>query len=55
LHPEENYTDERVQVLFGVVVSAVVLIQGAIQKEKSKGGLLEFPATGAIIAGGGPT
>ncbi len=26
-HPEENYTDERVQVLFGLCVSAVVLLE----------------------------
>jgi hypothetical protein len=32
LHPEENYTDERAQVLFGVCVSAVVIIDEEIKK-----------------------
>lgn len=53
LHPEENYDDRRVQVLFGVCVSAVVLTDEAVQKAKSKSALLQFPATGAITAGTG--
>ncbi|MGD0417450.1 MAG: hypothetical protein ABSA80_18985 [Terriglobales bacterium] len=32
LHPEENYTDEMVQVLFGVCVSAIVMIVDALNK-----------------------
>jgi hypothetical protein len=53
LHPDENYTDERIQVLFGVCVSAVVLIAGAIQKEKNKTPPLQFPTTATLIAGTG--
>lgn len=52
LHPEENYTDERVQVLFGVCVSAVVLIEGAIQKQKNKSATLQFPTAGTIVTAG---
>jgi hypothetical protein len=50
-HPEENYTDERVQVLFGLCISAVVLLVQAIQTAKSTGGLLNFPAlsSGSIL------
>ena len=47
-HPEENYTDERVQVLFGLCVSAVVLLVQAIQTTKAKGGVLNFPALSAV-------
>ena len=31
-HPEENYTDERVQVLFGVCISAIVMMVEEIRK-----------------------
>ncbi len=43
MHPEENYTDERVQVLFGMCVSVVVMIQGEIDGEKAKSAPLAFP------------
>jgi hypothetical protein len=52
-HPEENYTDDRAQVLFGLCVSAVVLLVEAIQRESAKGGLL--PLTGALPLPGAPT
>ena len=42
-HPEENYTDERGQVLFGLCVSAVVLLVEAIRVAGAKGGTLSFP------------
>jgi hypothetical protein len=45
-HPEENYSDERVQVLFGLCVSAVVLLVQAIQLATTKGGTLNFPPSG---------
>lgn len=45
-HPEENYTDELVQVLFGLCVSAVVLLLQATSKAKAKGGTLNFPSVG---------
>lgn len=39
LHPEENYTDDSVQVLWGVCISAVVLMENAIKKiDADKGG-----------------
>jgi len=44
-HPEENYTDERAQVLFGLCVSAVVLLVGAIRTAAAKGGTLSFPVS----------
>lgn len=44
-HPEENYTDERVQVLFGLCVSAAVLLVQAISAASAKGGNLSFPVT----------
>jgi hypothetical protein len=53
IHPEEMYTDERVQVLFGLCVGAVVQLECEIQKLVAKGGILPFPATGAIAALGG--
>lgn len=51
-HPEEVYTDERVQVLFGICVSAVVVIKSAIAAPNSSkitlfGGLLGNVAKGA--------
>ncbi|MHB1957594.1 MAG: hypothetical protein ACYCO5_01015 [Acidobacteriaceae bacterium] len=45
LHPEENYSDERAQVLFGLCISAVVLLLQAIQTATAKGGNLNFPLT----------
>jgi hypothetical protein len=45
-HPEENYTDERVQVLFGLCVSAVVLLLQATDILKPKGPLLPFSEAG---------
>jgi hypothetical protein len=47
MHPEESYTEERVQVLFGVCVSMVVMIQEQIDIEKSKSGTLAFPTIGS--------
>lgn len=43
LHPEENYTDERAQVLFGVCVSAIVMMSEEIVALDAKGGLLPLP------------
>jgi hypothetical protein len=43
LHPEENYTDERAQVLLGVCISAVVLMEDEIDKLGSTSGTLQFP------------
>ncbi|HWH56665.1 MAG TPA: hypothetical protein VN682_03485 [Terriglobales bacterium] len=48
-HPEENYTDERAQVLFGLCVSAVVLLLQATDALKPKGALLPF-AMGGVPA-----
>jgi hypothetical protein len=51
LHPEENYTDDRAQVLFGVCVSAVVLMINEISElAKQSAALLPFPAPGAESA-----
>lgn len=44
-HPEENYTDESVQVLFGLCISAVVLLVQAISVEVAKTFSLQFPPT----------
>jgi hypothetical protein len=41
-HPEENYTDERAQVLFGLCVSAVVLLIQATDALRPKSGTLPF-------------
>lgn len=51
LHPEENYTDERVQVLFGVCVSAIVMMVEEINKLKAKGAMLPFPQAANALAG----
>lgn len=48
-HPDENYTDENVQVLFGLCVSAVVLILKAIDKVTAKGGALPFPVMPPVL------
>lgn len=48
LHPEENYTDERAQVLLGVCISAVVLIETEVKRIDAKGGTLQFPPAQAI-------
>jgi hypothetical protein len=53
MHPEEIYTDERVQVLFGMCISAVVLIESEIKALTDKAGTLQFPATNAIVADSG--
>jgi len=42
-HPEENYTDEGVQVLFGLCISAVVLLVQAISVEVAKTFSIKFP------------
>jgi len=48
-HPEENYTDEKVQVLFGLCVSAICLILGATRTLNTHlatmTAMLNFPAT----------
>jgi hypothetical protein len=50
LHPEENYTDERVQVLFGVCVSAIVMMVEEINKLKEKSSsLLPFGNLAAAL------
>jgi hypothetical protein len=51
LHPEENYTDESVLVLFGVCVSAIVLMVEEINKA-SMSLPLAFPPIAAAIATG---
>ena len=45
LHPEENYTDELVQVLFGVCISAIVMMVEELNKLASKSAPLPFPTT----------
>jgi hypothetical protein len=50
-HPEENYTDERVQVLFGVCISAIVLMVEEITKLKPKSELLPFSAALTGLSG----
>jgi len=50
-HPEESYSDERVQVLFGVCISAIVLMESEIDKERAKGATtIPFPATGTATS-----
>lgn len=49
LHPEENYTDENIQVLFGVCISAVVLINCEINKLLTTAGTLPFPPAVPIL------
>ena len=49
-HPEENYSDEHAQVLFGLCVSAAVLLVQAIQATTAKGGILNFPTTNTLPA-----
>jgi len=44
LHPEETYDDERVQVLFGLCVSAIVLIKTALSEFSNQSGTLQFKA-----------
>lgn len=50
-HPEETYTDERVLVLFGVCISAVVLIESELSTLDTTG-LLAFPSSLAAGATG---
>jgi hypothetical protein len=50
LHPEENYTDEMVQVLFGVCVSAIVMIVEELNALASKPAALPFPSAQAALA-----
>jgi hypothetical protein len=57
LHPEENYTDERIQVLFGVCISAIAIMIGDLKKFAPKTPNLPFPegyATefGRLVAAG---
>jgi len=49
LHPEVNLTPEDAQVLFGVCVSAIVMMVS--EMKSAKGATLPFPAIGAITAG----
>jgi hypothetical protein len=49
-HPEEVYTDERVQVLFGICVSAVVVMKSAIAAFNDKGKMLNFPGAAVKLA-----
>lgn len=48
LHPEENYDDERVQVLFGLCVSAIVSIEAALAEFNNQSGTLQFKAATAV-------
>ncbi len=50
LHPEENYTDDRVQVLFGVCVSAIVMMVEELDKLAAAPALLGFPSSGITVA-----
>jgi len=43
LHPEENYTDERAQLLFGVCISALGMMIEEMQRLDKKGDRLPFP------------
>jgi hypothetical protein len=43
LHPEENYNEERVLVLFGICVSAVVMMAQEIDSITVKAAFLQFP------------
>jgi hypothetical protein len=43
LHPEENYTEERIQVLFGVCVSAIVMMIEEMKGLAPQSQLLPFP------------
>jgi hypothetical protein len=43
LHPEENYTDERALVLFGVCISAIVMMWEEIRRLTPKSPELPFP------------
>jgi hypothetical protein len=49
-HPEENYSDENVQVLFGLCISAVVLLVQAISIEVSKSFSLKFQSSAPQIS-----
>lgn len=49
LHPEENYTEERAQVLFGVCVSAIVMMLEEIEQLDAKGQLLPLTASTASL------
>lgn len=51
LHPEENYSDESVQVLMGVCISAVVLMENAIHKLNSQSAPLPFTNALAALSG----
>jgi hypothetical protein len=49
LHPEVNLTPEDAQVLFGVCVSAIVMMASAMKA--SKGATLPFPGANALATG----
>ena len=56
LHPEENYTDERAQVLFGVCVSAIVMMSEEITALDSHNqpflsGLFDSSVSDAMLQG----
>jgi hypothetical protein len=46
-HPEEMYSDERVQVLFGLCVSAVIVMRSATVAASATTGTLVFPRIAA--------
>jgi hypothetical protein len=56
LHPEDNYTEEMVQVLFGVCVSAIVMIVEELKKLANTPASLPFPpAVPKAFASASPT
>jgi hypothetical protein len=46
-HPDESYSDEQALVLFGVCVSAIVMMSQEIERLDSKGGLLPLSVDSA--------
>jgi hypothetical protein len=52
-HPEEQFTEESVLILFGLCVSAVALLQSEINNLNNQSATLQFPAP-AIAVGGNP-
>jgi hypothetical protein len=48
LHPTDFYDEERVLALFGLCVSAVILLQSEISQLKNQSGALQFPSAAAI-------
>ncbi len=52
LHPEETFNEERLLALFGLCVSAIILIQTEISRLNNTSGTLQFPQ--ATLAGATP-